>query len=112
ICLRCKFCISPKGARRHLLRWHKDLSMEVRRELQSYCAGLDLVEPKDVVNPSDKASIYGLQLHAGSRCAVPRCDYICTKESTAMVHARGHGWVKGKPKTWVETSVQVRWFGS
>jgi hypothetical protein len=69
-----------------------------------------LVDPKDVDTPRDKVVVEGLELQSGNKCVMLECNYICTKESTAMVHARGHGWVMGKPKTWTKTHVQVRMF--
>jgi hypothetical protein len=87
--------------------WHKELGLDVRKELAHYCAELNLINPRDVINPSDQVVVNGLQLHDGNKCVVLGCKYICAKESTAMVHGRGHGWTKGKPRTWEKTHVQV-----
>jgi hypothetical protein len=107
VCLTCKFCIRPNGSYDHFRRWHKELGREVRKELEEYCNGLDLVEPKDVVNPVDKVAIQGLELHNGNKCDVLGCNYICVKESMAMAHGRLHGWLVGRPRTWVKTHTQV-----
>jgi Orsellinic acid/F9775 biosynthesis cluster protein D len=93
---------------KHLQRWHQDLGLGVRKELEHYFNELDLVEPKDIINPNNQDVIDGLELHNGNKCDVPGCTYICSKESMAMLHARKHGWTKGKPYTWVKTYVQVR----
>jgi Orsellinic acid/F9775 biosynthesis cluster protein D len=107
VCLACKYCIRPNGAYEHLRRWHKDLARVVRKELEDYCAELDLAAMEDVVNPIDKVVIDGLKLHYGNKCKLDGCNYLCAKESMAVSHARGHGWVLGKSKTWVKTHVQV-----
>ena len=107
ICRVCQFCITPDGAQKHFQRWHKDVSLTVRKELTHHCSQIDLAGQKDVVDPNNKIVVQGLQLHDGNKCVSIGCNYICAKESTAMVHAREHGWVKGKPRTWMKCYVQV-----
>jgi Orsellinic acid/F9775 biosynthesis cluster protein D len=107
ICRACQYCIKPNGAAKHLRRWHKELSLPVRKELEHYCNGLDLIAAEDIINPIDRVVIPGLELRNGNKCNVHGCHYVCSKESMVIAHARGHGWVLGNEKTWVKTHVQV-----
>jgi hypothetical protein len=110
ICRTCRYCIRPGGSYDHFRLWHKDLGLPVRKELQSHCDSLDLANPKDVRVPTDGATIDDLALYTGRRCTIPACGALCVKESQAIKHARGHGWVVGRPKTWETCKVQVRTF--
>jgi Orsellinic acid/F9775 biosynthesis cluster protein D len=112
VCLSCKYCIRPTATYKHLCTWHKDLTRGARKELEDYCSELDLAEPHDVTNPVDKVMIPSLKLYDGNKCTMDGCNYMCSKDSMAVAHARGHGWVTGRPKTWVKTHVQVHCFSS
>jgi Orsellinic acid/F9775 biosynthesis cluster protein D len=107
VCLLCQYCIRPNGTYEHLRRWHKDMTRQARKELEDYCSGLALAEPRDVTNPMDKVMIASLKLYDGNKCSIDGCNYMCSKDSMAITHARSHGWVAGRPKTWVKTHVQV-----
>ena len=76
VCRTCKYCIRPGGSYQHFRRWHKDLGLLVRKELQSYCDALDLANPKDVPVHTDGATIDGLTLYTGRRCTIPTCSTL------------------------------------
>src|SRR6202041_2283330 len=110
ICRTCKFCIRPGGSRDHFRRYHNELGRSTRKELEEHCDSLDLANPKDVLPPTannNREAIDGLALYTGLRCKILNCGAVCVKESTAMQHARSHGWVLNRPKIWVICKVQV-----
>jgi uncharacterized C2H2 Zn-finger protein len=110
ICRTCKYCIRPGGPCYHFRRYHNELGLPTRKELERYCDGLDLANPKDVPLPTANcAAIDGLALHMGLRCTIPTCGAVCVKESTAIQHARSHGWILNRPKIWDICKVQYLW---
>jgi hypothetical protein len=109
ICRTCKHCIRPGGSGHHFRRQHKELERHTRRALKEHCDSLNLANPKDIPlpTPNNCAAIDGLALHTGLRCTISTCGALSLKESTAIQHARSHGWVLNRPETWVICKVQV-----
>jgi Orsellinic acid/F9775 biosynthesis cluster protein D len=108
VCTQCKYCIQPSGGYTHFLSLHKDLSKATRKVLVEHCKGLDLDNPAHVVPSGNKTVVHGLSLNDGFKCKQPAYSYTCSQESSAEAHGREHGWVTGRPRTWMKIKVQVR----
>ena len=91
ICREHKTAMPPRFIERHLHSEHIMLSLETRKAITEYAAGLDLVEPAQATIFLEKtAPIPGLAILEGLRCSAPGCTALATSNEVMRKHCKGH----------------------
>jgi hypothetical protein len=108
LCRQCKLILSRgEGVKRHLMRYHKNYSIAVRREIAAYASKLDLIVSDQIVPPTvEDPPISELILYDGWKC--DDCHYLCSSERMIKEHCREkHGWRKTDGQPWHSAKVQT-----
>lgn len=105
ICTICSYAVPPKAAARHLKEIHRILR-SARRPFIKWITTLDLVEPEDVLLPSqDDFPVQGLPVYSGLRCDWPGCGHLCLAEKRMKSHIQlVHGTADCG---WASTQIQT-----
>ena len=94
VCRKCQHGISKDGLGNHFLRRHKELELNVRKELERYVETLEVLEPPKVEVPTTEIMlIEGLKVLEGFICMVGECRYLAGTPRSMEEHCRNeHEW--------------------
>jgi hypothetical protein len=111
-CIACGSCVVPgTGAKRHFKDFHRDWSLQLRKDIIKRISQLSLARPEDVHPPAATIpAVFGLTVHDGWRC--PECRYCSPSEGTMLEHCKqSHAWTKARGTVWKPAKVQTFFVG-
>jgi Orsellinic acid/F9775 biosynthesis cluster protein D len=113
ICRQHKCAVSLKSIKEHYRDKHDGISLKARQEILEYASMLSLLEPKDVVIPTEiVAPIAGLEVHTGYKCRFDGCAVITGTLESASHHGRMHIWTDVKEVRSQTLNVQTFFTGN
>jgi Orsellinic acid/F9775 biosynthesis cluster protein D len=113
ICRQHKYAVSLKSIKGHYRDKHDGISLKARQEILEYAGTLSLLEPKDVVIPTEiVAPIAGLEVRMGYKCKFDGCAVITGTLESASHHGRTHVWTDIKDVQSQTLTVQTFFMGN
>jgi Orsellinic acid/F9775 biosynthesis cluster protein D len=113
ICRQHKYGVSLKSIEEHYRVKHDGISLKARQEILEYASALSLLEPKDVVIPTEiVAPIAELEVHTGHKCKFDGCAVITGTLEYANRHGRMHVWTDVKEVRSQTLNVQTFFIGN
>jgi hypothetical protein len=98
ICRSCRYALNPNGVKRHFQRYHKGVSLRLRKKIVEWCGTLHSKRPEEVAIPVEGANaIEGLKVIDGFMCQT--CNSLCGTLSSMVKHCQdSHDWTTCKSK--------------
>jgi hypothetical protein len=96
ICRTCRHGLVATGAKKHFQRCHKYISIEVRKPILEFVAGLDAKKPTEIEVPTvEVPAIESLDVVKGFECQ--ECHMLYGRVRSMEEHCKTrHGWQRSK----------------